>query len=229
MKTKRIIGTTVSAIVLAWLVAVSLSLHESVSELTILRPGLTQSESSRSEPLPVEANQAQVESGEEDGTDAENASTLRENVSAGLDKAWDCFRAEDFPCSRVVLNRLNGIRDLNSLERAQVLYVAAALEAAQDRREEAIRILRDQIPALADLSNEFQAQIQGILAGIYFSDGRYREALGAVDGALELSPNDSLEQMRDRIITATSLRLRDRLGERSIDHEDLILLNEVIE
>lgn len=228
MRTKRIIATTVSAIVLAWLVAVSLSLHESVSELTVLGSGPIPS-GFAVRPLPAEADQAQVQTAEESGTDAEDASTLREEVSAGLDEAWDCFRAEDFSCSRVNLNRLNGIRDLNGLESAQILYVAAALEAARGRREEAIRILRDQIPALADVSNEFQARMQGILAGIHFRDGHYREALDAVDGALELAPNDSLTQMRDRIITARSLRSRDRLGERSIDQENLILLNEVIE
>jgi tetratricopeptide (TPR) repeat protein len=179
--------------------------------------------------LVAEPEQAQTRTVERSGADADHFSTLRGEMAEGLEEAWGCLRTENFPCSRVILNRLNGIRDLNSLERAQILHVAAALEAAQGRREEAIRILRDQIPALVDLSNEFLARTQGMLAGIYFVEGRYRDALDVVEAAIELSPNDSLVQMRDNIITARSLRSRDRLGESSIDQRNFILLDEVVE
>ena len=227
MGAKRIVATTIAATIVGWLIAVSLSLRDSLSELTEFESHVTPPVAARVEPLPVEP--LHVQTIEASGSTAVHSSTLREEVSNGLTEAWDCFRAENLACSSVSLNRLNSMRDLTDLERAQIIHITAALEAAIGKRNEAIRILRDQIPVLADLPDEFRAQMQGILASLYFGERRYREALDMVDSALELSPNDSLVRFREAIITVRSLRSRERLGEASIGQQDLILLNEIVE
>jgi len=213
-------------LVVIWLVVASHGLRKSLSSLA--DPGGSAGPAEQSTP-PSDVATATPSRADVSRAPPDETPALRESIAEALKEAWSCLGERNFRCASGILGRQSRLEDLTDFEAAQLLISEAAIQAAQDRRIEAIRILRDQVLTIPDLPDDLLGRTYGILASLYFTLGRHREAIDAIDRAQALTPETALSRLREQSVAAMLDAPAVGPDRFSVDQRDLILLNEPIE